>query len=1368
MSMAQIPYILRGLRNAELETASAEWDWQEDDNPLLGEDYRTDWDRLLVSSTQIVCLAAPTRSGKSRELAELKKCRGLPLITATEALDSWRGHAADAEWLMIDALDELMLARRTVDALLRRLAAADDAVLADRAVPRLILAARTGFWSAELRTQLGDYGSGRAGRLRPSPQKEAQLVRFLRFGTIPRRAVVRLARGAGIPPVDAEAFASALMEEGYLSETLAPEEVIGLAGAWIPSERRLPTPAVMWEGISVAKLAEANTLHRSESALSGTEIREAAERLAAATTTTGVPFIEQGWRPRGGGSEPVRADTIAGLPEKEVPRLLQRPAFVSKGEDAVQFAPAELEAYLAGRWTQRRATSASARQLWREMTVGVPGHAPREVPGAWRAWLAWAATLVPALRASVLATDPSIALLGGDISLWTDGEREHAIVRRFEHCARRDPSTRFHPRRHHLRRALTPALVPWLETQLERAADEPPVGDPDKAPRHLHFLLEVAQASGAPSLSSGALRVFRETGHPDAIRLHALRAAKACADRGDFFAALGAQLANLGPMCLWDVLRLPLGELPPAQLADAIVRNSRLGLELFKEDRGDLPSPLARALLSRVGDVLAGHDDRAEASAVFPLLPHVARPGLLSKSGDERAMALAAVDAACACFEGHRHDLPREIFEKLSDSLDQDGRRVLWISRRERGQGTWGAAPVPRLCAADVGWLAAIEDGSESDRIDLALAFGRGSDAEQIATLADTTLPEAARAFLEHRRLADAAEANHAREMLAAQAPSLASTKTGEPAGLTWLPTELDAIASGADEERLLTLCGRPEIALCSSFLLSAESLRAALVRVLGPACGAACEAGLLRLWRRPELPAAGRTTESVETAMLVAIAGAALELGTASAVAALPRADRDQATDLMQWGIGAFPPWFGLLWDVDTGAVSARVGDWLKREAGREDSAILMLVAHLPPKIRAKLRPRVISSAGVGAIASPLRLERLRRALRIADVNEHSAGELEALTGAYADRFAHASTPDESAVWIFELALVDPGRALGLLRESDEDAIFFRVASEFVGHGGVLQLWVRNSPFLLPAHVRDWVSYLFGRFPPSDDPQHGDSIYSPSPLDRAADFRSYFLRALINDVSPESLQAMASLQREISTPDGIESLWWARSEQLSNAATATFRAQATAALATVCEPHAAPASHEQLADLVFSHLEEIGLDATGSDLAYPELVARAENEGEAKRWLAERLRERARDAFQVGIEEEVAQGNKPDITVHAGSVLRVPIEVKLSRRWSIDELRIAIEEQLVGRYLRPARATRGFFVVVWNEARTYPELPITTPDGLRTHLQDMASDFCAKIDGFACRVEVVVIDLLEGRKPPKRDRRKRGASGHA
>lgn len=86
--------------------------------------------------------------------------------------------------------------------------------------------------------------------------------------------------------------------------------------------------------------------------------------------------------------------------------------------------------------------------------------------------------------------------------------------------------------------------------------------------------------------------------------------------------------------------------------------------------------------------------------------------------------------------------------------------------------------------------------------------------------------------------------------------------------------------------------------------------------------------------------------------------------------------------------------------------------------------------------------------------------------------------------------------------------------------------------------------------------------------------------------------------------------------------------------------------------------------------------------------------------EAHFQRLLASELNHHAGARYSVTVEPHTAEAKRRDILC-SKAAWRASIELKMSARWDITDYLVALEDQLVGQYMRHNKATTGFLVVV-------------------------------------------------------------------
>lgn len=92
---------------------------------------------------------------------------------------------------------------------------------------------------------------------------------------------------------------------------------------------------------------------------------------------------------------------------------------------------------------------------------------------------------------------------------------------------------------------------------------------------------------------------------------------------------------------------------------------------------------------------------------------------------------------------------------------------------------------------------------------------------------------------------------------------------------------------------------------------------------------------------------------------------------------------------------------------------------------------------------------------------------------------------------------------------------------------------------------------------------------------------------------------------------------------------------------------------------------------------------------------------------------LASELHHHSKGHYSVTVEPHTAESKRRDVLCSKGDMF-VSIELKMSRRWTLEKYEEALEAQLVCQYMRHTKATAGFLVIVlqdegrtWNDPKT-------------------------------------------------------------
>ncbi len=225
-------------------------------------------------------------------------------------------------------------------------------------------------------------------------------------------------------------------------------------------------------------------------------------------------------------------------------------------------------------------------------------------------------------------------------------------------------------------------------------------------------------------------------------------------------------------------------------------------------------------------------------------------------------------------------------------------------------------------------------------------------------------------------------------------------------------------------------------------------------------------------------------------------------------------------------------------------------------------------------------------------------------------------------------------------------------------------------------------------------------LAYAFVR--PTEDQVH-DGVYSPDARDHAERARDALLLRLVDTpglAARRVVQALASEEDFANLRYRLEML-----NRQRTAADAEFDAYLPEAVTSLEDRlEAPPQERDGLFAIMQDRLEDIAHDLAHGDFTDRRTVQRIDEESEMQRTLARRLNELANGAYIVTREEEVADKKQTDIRLLAVTGgQKAVVEVKIAHKWSLAALGQALQDQLLGRYLRDAKCKAGCLLVTYH-----------------------------------------------------------------
>ena len=305
--------------------------------------------------------------------------------------------------------------------------------------------------------------------------------------------------------------------------------------------------------------------------------------------------------------------------------------------------------------------------------------------------------------------------------------------------------------------------------------------------------------------------------------------------------------------------------------------------------------------------------------------------------------------------------------------------------------------------------------------------------------------------------------------------------------------------------------------------------------------------------------------------------------------------------------------------------------------------------------------------------------------------------------------------------------------RAFGTLFNGNSTANFETI--EPVQRAGLLGQLVRHA-------------YVFVR--PEDDEVH-EGAYRPNARDDAQTARHFLLSWLCDTPGAETCRVLLQLAEEqdfVNTSDHLRSL--ARRRVATDAEFPPFEAEDVIALESRYE--APPQDRDGLFDVMIDRLDDLQYDLARHDFSDRRTVQRIDAESEMQRTLARRIREKANGTYIVTREEEVADGKRTDIRLlTANGNQKTVIEVEIVDHWTLKQLEEALQEQLMGKYLRHANCKAGCLLLTYHGRKNHWRHPETRKrikfQELVTRLKDKAQALEAET-GHDVRITVFGLDL--------------------
>lgn len=1341
------------------------------------------WHRALAFPCLVVLGEAG--SGKTRELraqAERLRAEGhaafflpvegvakdgldLALDEGTNLLNDWRRSDAPG-WFFLDSVDEAKLHSESLDRAIRKLARDLDSALSRSHV---IVSSRHTDWREEDR----EYLERLAPQLISEPSSDSERpempdvvtdarfkVPVLRLAPLSRPQVREFA-AQRLCVADADAFLAAIQKADLWALAGRPLDVEWLAASWNRKKSFDSLRAMMEEAID-EKISERKDPRLFPSAPSKRECREAVEELALGCTLTQREAISLPGTSHAGDNVLPSEGALHNWKAGNLPQLLERPLFDPATFGRVRFHHRAIREYLAAACLRRlRQNGLPRRELRQVLFANVEG---REVirPGL-EPIVAWLALSDNEVREHAVRVAPEHLMDLGDPGQLPPDIRLDLL---------RSYANRFVGRRrtfHHfdragLRRFGCDDIVPLARELLQ----------PGQPVELREALLEMATARKLVALADTAEAVAIEVGIPSFLRVCALRAVAEIASMKqkrrvtkrmllDFVTereVARSLLAHFFPgvLSLDDVVAVLKATLPHPRYVDGLHRQ-------FQSVATACPGELRRELLDKLLQLFKNLEltkretvgDHLEwTPLVVELLNHV-----LSSQGEGNPPNLAVFARLLKASK------PRSSFQAIElehqmEAMPTVRRALFWhavqqTQRVRKGAKSW-SSPWPHgvlvRTRADADWL-------EKD------ATGQAEARQRLLAFDEMTLALNPRDLNDRARLERVARARPELEKHWDRLWKPLGFDGHDPYSIAWsfrrmqwselrehrrnherLRETVDSLRQGKALEELIHLyvigCQRSSRVGWS---------RVDVAEKYDVEVADAAQAGLRRLWRFAPAPNAEQTSNDLVVQM--AICGLNIDIGEGLDPLGESAALQRSAIGYAILQTDEFPKWLGpyaqrsggILREVLEPAIRS---DW--RLLGR--SRILRKVAGSSTPVREHCAGLVCELLTDG---DPADEELLDCALDALAGMPSTREKLLELCPARVNE--NVGNSARFALWWRTWFGLDPSLAITGLREM----LGQLDAAAAQGH---LYACIpsRKDAVLQELHstvedLLDLLDVLMRYVHPDDDVEDFHS-----PRFDAQQHRAAVVNALVETGAVEAIRGL----------DGIAAGSW-RDPTRGD----LFRRYADDCAVRNARRQWAP---EELASLLEHHviiphtsaeLFQVALDALadirdhierGDDSPRRAYFDKEQQEREFQILFRGLLERRSKGRYQVTREDELADGTKPDLRVWANGCGPVSIEVKIAGACTLEELELALSEQLVGQYMKDASARCGVLLVAkaaprprgWQRAGEDLQFSEVI-ERLKAQAAKLVAASRGKIEGLV----VIAIDFAEPQRKARRSPRR-------
>lgn len=307
---------------------------------------------------------------------------------------------------------------------------------------------------------------------------------------------------------------------------------------------------------------------------------------------------------------------------------------------------------------------------------------------------------------------------------------------------------------------------------------------------------------------------------------------------------------------------------------------------------------------------------------------------------------------------------------------------------------------------------------------------------------------------------------------------------------------------------------------------------------------------------------------------------------------------------------------------------------------------------------------------------------------------------------GALAADRARSLPVDSAAAGLWTVAWLqsDPESALAWLESfSQSDVGADRVILNLCAclHGGKSMRPVHDldAAYMRPPLLKRLIALIYRRVRLAEDVRRIGS-YTPNGRDFAQEFRNGLTSAMADQRGDEITALLTELAEDPFLKPIRDSILMRRDNQMRGQNEVPAWRAADIREFTVAN-EAAPRTDADLFGITLKRLDDLKYAVELSDLSIRARLTPADDEYALRHFTAVELESRARGRYSAPQEAEIDEEKRPDLRVINPAVDGpVCIEIKWAENWTLQELLDALENQLVGTYLRPHATHYGVFLL--------------------------------------------------------------------